>query len=217
MKKIFLFLIINTLLTPVFSQDLLMSFEKAKEGKLPAGWSEFYNGKGTGTHWAVVKDGNNKVLAQLSANNPNNHFNVAVYDNFSMKNGYIEVALKAVKGHFDQGGGIVWRMQDKNNYYIVRYNPLEDNIVLYKVQNGIRTDLPVLGKGRTYGVKMPADGKKWNKLAVKIEGNTYTVLFNGKEVFKVKDNTFLKEGKTGLWTKADAVTYFDNFKVEKKQ
>jgi hypothetical protein len=65
-------------------------------------------------------------------------------------------------------------------------------------------------------VKIPADGNKWNKLAVKIENEVFTVYFNGKEIFKVKDNTFSGKGKVGLWTKADAVTYFDNFKVEKK-
>ena len=43
----------------------------------------------------------------------------------------------------DQGGGIVWRYRDKDNYYIVRANALEDNVVLYKVQNGKREDLPL--------------------------------------------------------------------------
>ena len=51
------------------------------------------------------------------------------------------VAFKAVKGELDQGGGIVWRYQDANNYYIVRMNPLEDNYRFYKVVAGSRKQL----------------------------------------------------------------------------
>ncbi len=216
MKKLVTLVVVSVCTLSLFSQTLYMDFEKEPAGALPNGWQAFFNGKGSGTHWAVIRDGNNKVMAQLSDRNPNNHFNVAAYQNYVMQNGYIEVALKAIKGHYDQGGGIIWRMQNAENYYIVRYNPLENNIVLYKMHNGVRTDLPVLGKGRTYGIKIQADGKKWNKLAVRIDNNVFTVFFNGKEVFKVKDNTFEKEGKIGLWTKADAVTYFDDLKVEKR-
>jgi hypothetical protein len=35
--------------------------------------------------------------------------------------------MKAVAGKEDQGGGLVWRAMDSNNYYVARYNPLEDN------------------------------------------------------------------------------------------
>lgn len=43
------------------------------------------------------------------------------------------VRLKSVKGEKDQGGGFVWRYTNKENYYVVRANPLQDNVVLYKV------------------------------------------------------------------------------------
>ena len=62
------------------------------------------------------------------------------------------------------GRGARWRYQDANNYYIVRANALEGNVVLYKVENGKRTDLPVKGSGRTYGKKadVPKNrGARW--------------------------------------------------------
>ena len=34
---------------------------------------------------------------------------------------------------------MVWRAKDKKNYYICRYNPLEDNFRVYKVVDGERT------------------------------------------------------------------------------
>ena len=48
------------------------------------------------------------------------------------------MAFKAIAGTIDQGGGICWRVQDNNNYYIVRMNPLECATVIMKF------DLPTM-------------------------------------------------------------------------
>ena len=113
----------------------------------------------------------------------------------------------------DQGGGFVWRFTDANNYYVVRANPLEDNVVLYKVEKWKRTDLPLIGKGKTYGVNVPKLGSGWNDLKLTVQDDIFTVYLNGKQIFQVKDKTFTNVGKVGLWTKADAVSYFDDFKI----
>ena len=195
--------------------DTTFTFEKNEPGKLPIGWSQYFTGKGDTTIWKIKNDNGNKVLAQLSSDNPNYHFNVIVYDKFITKNVELEVKLKGVAGRKDQGGGFVWRFTDKDNYYVVRANPLEDNVVLYKVVDGDRSDLPVLGKGRTYGVDVKPLGNDWNTLKLKVVDNLFTVYLNNKEIFQVKDETFTNAGKIGLWTKADAVSYFDNFQVKK--
>ena len=41
-----------------------------------------------------------------------------------------------VSGRVDRAAGLVWRYQDEDNYYLVRANALEDNVVLYKVERG---------------------------------------------------------------------------------
>ncbi len=196
------------------NSDTTFTFEEDKADKIPNGWSQYFTGKGDSTSWKIKDDNGNKVLAQLSSDNPNYHFNVIVYNGFITKNVELEVKLKGVAGKKDQGGGFVWRFIDKDNYYVVRANPLEDNVVLYKVVDGDRTDLPVLGKGRTYGVDVKPLGNRWNTLKLKVVNNLFTVYLNNKELFKVKDETFNNTGKIGLWTKADAVSYFDNLKVK---
>jgi hypothetical protein len=152
-------------------------------------------------------------LAQLSKDNPNYHFNEVVYDGLELKNVELKVRIKGVTGNKDQGGGFVWRFTDKDNYYVVRENPLEDNVVLYKVEKGKRTDLPLVGKGKTYGVKTKTLGNGWNTLKLTIKDNLFTVYLNDEELFQVEDETFPGSGKIGLWTKADAVSYFDNLEV----
>src|SRR5881397_3983174 len=59
------------------------------------------------------------VLAQTTAN-VKTVFNLCVAEKSSFRDAEISVAFKAVKGDEDQGGGIVWRYQDANNYYIAR-------------------------------------------------------------------------------------------------
>ncbi len=194
--------------------EIVFDFEKYAVNKLPKDWSQYYSGSG-GTDWKITDDQGNKVLAQLYSENPNGHFNIVVNDSIIIKDMELTVRLKGVAGKHDQGGGFVWRFIDKNNYYVVRANPLEDNVVLYKVENGTRTDLPEVGKGKTYGVDVDKLGNGWNTLKLEVKGDMFTVFLNGKELFKVQDTTFPNAGKVGFWTKADAQSYFDDFIVKK--
>ena len=88
--------------------------------------------------WEVAQDGDNHVLAQ-KARNDDDTFNVALVAKTSYKDLDLSVRLRAVAGELDRGGGLVWRAKDKKNYYIARYNPLEDNFRVYKVEDGKRT------------------------------------------------------------------------------
>ena len=194
-------------------QSIKFDFENLETGNLPSGWSQFFTGVG-GTDWKITDDNGNKVLGQLYTSNPNSHFNIVVNDTVNAKDVMLTVRLKGVSGRHDQGGGFVWRFIDKENYYIVRANPLEDNVVMYKVENGKRTDLPLVGKGKTYGVDVDKLGKGWNTLKIIVRSDLFTVYLNEKELFKVQDKTFTNSGKAGLWTKADAVTYFDDFEIQ---
>jgi len=194
-------------------KTLVFNFDNQELGGLPKSWSQNFTGEGNHTEWKLVNDNGNKVLAQVSDKQPNYHFNIAVYNDFITKNVALKVNLKAVAGKLDQGGGLVWRYTDADNYYVVRANPLEDNVVLYKVVNGIRTDLPILGKGKTYGMDVPKLGNDWFSLSVKVADDLFTVYLNGKELFRVQDQSITKAGKVGLWTKADAVTYFDELRI----
>ena len=197
----------------VLSTDTTFAFNNNEVGKIPLGWSQYFTGKGKETNWKILDDNGNKVLAQLSDDHPNYHFNDIVFDGFELKNVELIVKIKGVKGEMDQGGGFIWRFIDADNYYVVRANPLEDNVVLYKVEKGKRTDLPLIGKGKTYGVDVEPLGSGWNTLKLRVVDDLFTVYLNGKQIFQVSDKTFTNAGKIGLWTKADAVTYFDDLQI----
>lgn len=54
---------------------------------------------------------------------------------------------------------------------------------------------------------------QWHTLALKAEGNHFTVSFDGKALLSAQDRTFSDAGKVALWTKADSATYFDTISI----
>lgn len=191
-------------------------FGKGDAGRLPAGWKADKTGQGEGSVWKVVADPtapskSGFVLAQ-TAESPRPMFNLCVAQDTNAKDVEVSVAFKAVRGKIDQGGGVVWRYQDPNNYYIARYNPLENNLRVYKVIAGKRIQLATQ-EG------LEAKAGEWHTLRVEhaVRKNEIECYLDGKMLVSVDgESTIDKAGKVGLWTKADAQTYFDEFKVRAK-
>src|SRR5208283_4052837 len=168
------------------ADDKARSFRFGKDdaGKLPAGWTAAKTGLGEGSVWKVVADETapsktGHVLMQ-TAEGPNALFNLCVVNDSSFKDGEISVAFKAVAGKKDQGGGIVWRYQDSNNYYIARMNPLEDNFRVYKVIDGKRMQL-----GTQEDLKVPAG--EWHAIKIEQIGDHIVCHLDGKKYLDVKD------------------------------
>jgi hypothetical protein len=188
----------------------LVQFNKDDLGKVPSGWKADKTGMGEGSIWKIVADESapsrtGLALAQTAAS-PKAVFNLCVADEPRLKDVEASVAFKAMKGELDQGGGIVWRYQDANNYYIARMNPLEDNFRVYKVVGGKRSK-----EFQDATVKIPAG--EWHTLKIKMIGDRIECFLDGKKYLDVKDSEFDKPGRVGLWSKADAQTHFDQFRV----
>jgi hypothetical protein len=188
-------------------------FSDKEEGKMPSGWKAEHTGQGEGSIWKVVADDtapskSGYVLAQ-TAESPNPYFNICVADDTNYKDLELSVAFKAMRGSNDQGGGLVWRFRDGDNYYICRMNPLEDNFRVYRVVNGKRHQLET-----KEGLTVKAG--EWHKIKVEMEGDHIECYLDGQKLLDVKDDTFKEPGKVGLWSKSDAQTHFDNFEVSGK-
>jgi len=186
-------------------------FEDIPAGKLQEGWKvEGTNQDGPVATWEVVEEkaasGNSKVLTLTKPNHSSaGTFNLCWNDQVKFKNGEISVRLRANSGEEDQGGGLIWRALNKDNYYICRANPLEENIRLYTVQDGKRTTL----KSATIDMASGA----WHTLRIMHEGEHIRCYLNEKLALEAKDTTFAHAGGVGFWTKADAATSFDGLEV----
>jgi hypothetical protein len=217
-KKLFFLSVFLILSSALFGE--VINFDKDEAEKAPAGFIFGLTGKGKPGVWVIKKDPTApsapNVLAQVNADPVSYRFPLCVYEGFTGKDADVSVKYKPVSGKEDQAAGIVWRYQDQNNYYIVRANANENNVVLYKVENGIRTDLPLVGKGRTYGLKAKIPSGEWGTLRVVAMGSRFEVYSNGTKLYEVEDSTFPMAGKVGLWTKADSVTLFDDLTINQK-
>jgi len=204
-----------------FCRAETINFDTADSGTTPAGWTVAMTHKGGPPKWQILRDesapSKPNVFAQLSNDRTAGRFPLAIYDKANLKNGAVSVKFKTISGAADRAAGLVWRYRDPDNYYIVRANALEDNVVLYKVEKGQRLALAPKGTpSKTYGVKHAVPKQTWCTLSVRFEGPVFVVSLNAETLFEVDDATFTEGGKTGLWTKADSVTYFDDFHFEKK-
>lgn len=183
-------------------------FTAADLDKLPQGWEIARTGDGEGSRWMVVADDTSPsssgyVIAQ-TAESPRSMFNLCVLRDSRYADLRLSVAFKAVAGEIDQGGGLVWRYVDANNYYICRFNPLEDNLRIYKVIAGRRHELA------SVDVQLPAG--QWHTLTATMKGDLVVCEVEGARL-SVRDGTLTDAGRVGLWTKADARTRFDAFRV----
>ena len=113
----------------------------------------------------------------------------------------ITTRIHAEDGAIDQGGGLVWRAQDAHNYYLARWNPLEDNLRLYTVRDGARRLLVSLDT--------PLDRDAWHEMRAVMQGSAVMVAVDKRFVLSFVDTTFLRAGAIGLWSKADASTTFE--------
>lgn len=175
----------------------------------PSGFTADLTADGGPVQWAIVQDptapAGAKVLAQLSAETARRRYPICIFNGFIATDVECSVRFKAVSGTVDQAAGIVIRCTDKNNYYVVRANALENNVRLYRVVDGVRTQFAGVDD-------IPTSADQWHSLSVKVHGTHFTVAMNDVTLFEADDATFNQPGRIGLWTKADSVTYFDDLR-----
>ena len=103
-----------------------INFDNDESGKVPKGFTTALTGKGKTGNWVVMKDetapSQPNVLAQTDMDATNYRFPECVFDSLLVKDVDVSVKFKPVKGKIDQAAGIVWRYQDKDNYYLCLYN-----------------------------------------------------------------------------------------------
>lgn len=184
--------------------DTLVNFESETVGKLPFGFVADATNKAKSIEWNVVDDNGNKVVEQ-QAENSGSCYNLLVLDKVAYKDFSASVKIKAITGEEDQGGGLLWHYIDKNNYYVARYNPLENNFRFYRVVDSKREELESANSDIKQG--------EWFTMTIEMKGNKITCSLNGKTLIESTDDTFKSAGLIGFWTKADAVTYFDDLKI----
>jgi hypothetical protein len=186
------------------------NFDREQPGTLPSEFSigTLFDGRPAGD-WQVLSTDRAKspphVLAQLMGKGAEHAYKVALIKEVIASDLNLQVSFLPIQGRADMGGGLIWRAADDRNYYLARANPLEQNIRVYRVEKGIRHLLQ--------NFDQTIDVRQWHTLRVTHQGCRINVYYDDKQVFDLCEKTF-HAGMIGLWTKSDAVTYFDNLHLQ---
>jgi 3-keto-disaccharide hydrolase len=151
--------------------------------------------------WAIRAESDAPSPPNALCQNGQADFPAIGLDNHPYTDLTLVAKFKPISGHEDQAGGLIYRVQDKDNYYIARANALEDNVIFFIYQNARRSQLKSAGAKVANGV--------WHELRVEVQGNTFIAYLDGARVVDVSDDRY-KTGGIGLWTKSDSVTCFDD-------
>ena len=122
-----------------------VSFESNQSGAAPEGWTATLTGSGN-PKWTVESDETAPSKSKVLKQSGRATYPLLLKNDTSIKDGFVEIKFKAVAGSQDRAAGVVWRAKDAKNYYVTRANALEDNVVLYKTVDGVRTPLDIVGR-----------------------------------------------------------------------
>ena len=200
--RAFAILGVATALAAVVAADSV-NFDELKAGAPPPGWTATKTGSGD-ARWTIEADPTAPSRPNVLKQSGTATYPICLKNDTTIKDGFVEVMFKAISGKEDQAGGVIWRAKDANNYYVARANALEDNVTIYHTVNGRRTE-----KKRTNTKVAP---NQWHTVRVDFVGSHFTVTYDGRKTIEWDDDTFKDAGKVGVWTKADSVTLFDDFR-----
>lgn len=185
-------------------------FDTEPPGTLPKDFvvGTLFDGRPAG-EWRILQSNRAKsppqVLGQLQGKGAEHAYKVLLFTGTVAADVDVQVFFLPIEGKGDMGGGLIWRAADDRNYYLARANPLEQNIRIYRVVKGVRHMLENFD--RTIVIR------QWHRLRVVNRGCRIEVFYDEKRVFNLCDQAFI-EGHVGLWTKSDAVTYFDDLRLQ---
>jgi hypothetical protein len=119
--------------------------------------------------------------------------------------GEIAVRFEGLSGRIDQGAGILFNLKPNGDYLTIRANCLEDNLVLWKFENGKRSSVKWVRN-------TPTATRQWHDLKVRIRGTKVEGYLDGKLYL---EHTLAQpvSGRIGLWSKADSHMHFSDYTV----
>ncbi len=187
------------------------SFETGPTGPLPDGFrAETTNPRRHEACWAVhpvssAPHGKRALVLFCGQEGLGNRYNLCWTNQVSLCDGELSIKVLSGAGREDRGGGPAWRIKDKNNYYVSRWNPLENNFRIYSVKNGRRVQIA--------SADVVADPAAWHTITMRHTSSKIEGYFDGKKLLEVEDSTHREAGGIGAWTKADAESIFDELRA----
>jgi len=194
-----------------------VTFDFLKPGSVPGAFDCDVTGPGGPGRWvvtqAMAEGGIRRVLAQTSQFADPSRMPHCLLKNYRGAEVDVVVLIRPVSGERAQAGGLVWRAQDKQNYYALMIDAKAGQMAVYRVDKGRPAPLPIAGEDRKYAHRIKLDRDRWYQLRVRVTNGRFEIFLDNAKRFEVEDGTFRGAGAVGIATLADSVVQFDAFNV----
>jgi hypothetical protein len=220
MRKYTVWLLLAVLAARLDAEERRFDFSSAQINAPPPGCVNTLSGEGKPGDWRVLLDevpldadgftggaqtARKSVVGQVARDTTDNHFPMLVLGDGQYGDFSFTTKFKIVGGDAEQMAGVAFRMQDENNFYVVRANVLSGTFYFYKFEKGLRS--PPIGNKVNFTTGV------WHELTVECRGTEIQIKLDGTNAMPTLNDTTFTAGKIALWTKSDSVAYFTDARV----
>jgi hypothetical protein len=193
------------MLARVSTQIHVRSFDEDTVGAQPPGFTFAIARQQTPGRWLVRSEGSNHYLTHLADPGSSGGFALAILDLPHPTQMRASVRLKLTEG--ERVGGLVWRYQDSENFYVAALDLRVQELALYRVVRGNRIRLDEEDD-------LELDDSAWHSLRVVQDDDDIRVSLGGIGVMRARDRTLGEGGRAGVWSGGGGTTWFDDLRVE---
>ncbi len=121
------------------------------------------------------------ALAEMAGDPADLRFPLCISEQAVARDLDATLRFKPLTGTRARVGGLMFRAQSANDYYVVRANALDNSVRLYRMDKGKRSQLG--------SKEAPVDSDKWHSLRVIAVNDRFEVALDGKPLFTVTDRS----------------------------
>ena len=192
-------------LAGVNAQIVVRTFDEDAIGSPPPGLTFAVARQQAAGKWLIRADGPNHYLTHLADAAAGGGFSLAVIDTPHPAQMRASVRLKLLDG--ERVGGLVWRYQDAENFYLAALDLRLQELALYRVVRGNRIRLDDEDE-------LELDVSAWHSVRVVQDDDDIRVSLGGIGVIRARDRTFADVGRVGVWSGGGATAWFDDLRIE---
>jgi hypothetical protein len=187
------------------AQAVVRTFDENGVNAAPPGFVFAFARQQAAGRWLVSAEGENHYLTHPADQAAAGGFSLAILETPHPEQLRASVRLKLIEG--EQVGGLVWRYQDAENFYLVALDLRVQELALYRVVRGNRVQLEEEDD-------LELDASAWHTVRVVHDDNDIRVSLGGIGVLRARDRSFAAGGRAGVWSGGGATAWFDDLRVE---
>lgn len=188
-------------------RTIALASPKSADGAPPDGCRSSSTGKGSPAHWQITSAEGTAMVTEGARVEEENRFPICVVDTATARNFDLSAVLIPMDGVVDQAGGLIFRLVDDADYYLVRLNALERDVRFFRVEGGVRTEI--------MGVEATVLRWTHHLLRVTAFDDRFAVKLDGRLLFEARDGRFPAAGRIGIWSKSDSLMLFGELELRR--